>query len=287
MSGTVQRPPGRPAGALRSRRIALALALGWIGLLVILALFADVLPLPGPERPVGRAGTPPFTAAGPWLGTDGIGRDLASRLVYGVRISMMVSIGATAIAVVIGVVMGLLSAYLKGPIEAAINILTDVVLSFPPLLLLLALSTVVRPGVSTLVISLGLLFVPPFARLARATAMAQLNRDYITAARALGASHARILFRELLPNCIQPVISYSVVVIALIVVIEGSLSFLGVGVPPPAPSWGGMIADGKERLDTAAYMVIVPSIMIFLTVFAFNTVGDMLRRRASQGGGEA
>ena len=290
MAVTIGDPATRPARASRpprhslGRRFGYALALGWIGLLLLLAAFADLLPLPGIDEPVGGPSIPPFSGDGPLLGTDAIGRDIAARLVYGIRISLAVGLGATAIAIVIGVLLGLIAAYARGPIEAGINVVTDTVLSFPPLLLLLALATVVKPGVPTLTIALGLLFVPPFVRLTRASALGQLRRDYITAARSLGAGHLRIIFKELLPNSIQPVISYSVVVIALIIVIEGSLSFLGVGVPAPAPSWGSMIASGKDNLSRAPYLVIAPSLMIFFTVFAFNTVGDHLRRRLSAGG---
>ncbi|KAA9143752.1 ABC transporter permease, partial [Microbacterium lushaniae] len=204
----------------------------------------------------------------------------------GIRISLAVGIGATVIALVLGVLLGLIAANARGKIEALINVLADTVLSFPPLLLLMALATVVVPGVPTLVFALGFLFVPPFLRLTRSAALAQMSRDYITAARTLGAGRARIVFRELLPNSIQPVVSYAVVVIAVIIVIEGSLSFLGVGVPPPAPSWGSMIASGKDNLSRAPYLIVAPSLMIFLTVLSFNTVGDHLRRRLSGTGAE-
>ena len=264
----------RPPRFTLTRRVGFMLAVAWIALLTLLALVADLLPIPAIDEPVGGPSIPPFSGEGPLLGTDAIGRDIASRLIHGVRISLAVGVGATAIAVVVGVLLGLLAAYTRGAVERIINVLTDTVLSFPPLLLLLALATVVTPGVPTLVIALGFLFVPPFVRLTRAAALSQLGRDYITAARSLGAGHARILFRELLPNSIQPIISYSVVVVALIIVIEGSLSFLGVGVPAPAPSWGSMIASGKDNLTRAPYLVIAPSLMIFLTVFAFNTIGN-------------
>lgn len=289
MAITLEDPATRPARVSRPprhalvRRIGLGLAVAWIAMLALLALVADLLPLPAIDEPVGGPSIPPFSGEGPLLGTDAIGRDMASRLIHGIRISMAVGVGATTIAIVLGVLLGLVAAYARGVVERIINVITDAVLSFPPLLLLLALATVVTPGVPTLVVALGLLFVPPFVRLTRASALGQLGRDYITAARSLGAGHLRIIFRELLPNSIQPIISYSVVVIALIIVIEGSLSFLGVGVPAPAPSWGSMIASGKDNLSRAPYLVIAPSLMIFFTVFAFNTLGDHLRRRLSGG----
>lgn len=263
--------------ARRRWPVSFWLAAGWVGLLALLALVADLLPLPAYDAPAGPPGQPPFTAYPEILGTDSIGRSVLSRLIHGARISLLVSIGATLVACTIGGLLGLLSAYLRGAAEEVIGVVMDTILAFPPLLLLLALAAVVSPGVGTLVASLGLLFVPPFARLARANALGQLSRVYVLAARAMGAGHGRLLFRELLPNCVLPVASYGVVMMALMIVIEGSLSFLGVGIPPPAPSWGAMIAQGKDYLYTAPAMVLVPCVVMFLTVLSFNTMGERLR----------
>jgi peptide/nickel transport system permease protein len=261
----------------KRRRWELYIPLGWIALLVFLAFTADLLPIAEPNAPVGSPNIPPFSPSALLLGTDSFGRDVGSRLIHGIRISLAVSAGATAIAAALGVLLGLLAAYVRGPLERIISVVIDTLLAFPPLLLLMAIATIIRPGVPTLILTLGVLFIPPFARLARASAISQLQRDYITAARSLGAGHLRILFKEVLPNSIQPVISYSAVVMALVIVIEGSLSFLGVGVPPPAPSWGSMIATGKEHLTRAPFLVVLPSLMICLTVLSFNVVGDSLR----------
>lgn len=255
------------------------LAVGWLGLLALLALTADVLPIAAYDAPVGPPARPPFSAFPEFLGTDGIGRSVLSRLVHGTQISLLVGLGATATACVLGSLLGLVSAYRRGAVEEVVGVVTDTILAFPPLLLLLALAAVARPGVGTLVVSLGLLFVPPFVRIARATALSQLGRTYVLAARAMGAGHGRLLARELLPNTVPPVASYAVVMMALMIVVEGSLSFLGVGIPPPAPSWGAMIAEGKDFLYTAPYLVLVPCVVIFLTVLSFNTVGERLRAR--------
>jgi peptide/nickel transport system permease protein len=276
MSATTEIRTIRP---LRRSRppVSFVLAAVWVGLLVVLAIAADWLPLTPPDAPVGAPSLPPFSPDAPLLGTDAFGRDVLSRLVFGIRISFSVSIGATAIAAVCGMVLGLVAAYSRGAVERGIAILLDAVLAFPPLLLLMAIAAIARPGVSTLIVALGVLFIPPFARLIRAAALSQLQRDYVKAARALGAGHIRVMVREVLPNSIQPLISYAAVVMALVIVIEGSLSFLGVGVPPPAPSWGSMIAGGKEFLATAPYLVAVPAIMICVTVLALNVIGDRLR----------
>ncbi|MFG1943930.1 ABC transporter permease [Nonomuraea sp. NPDC048826] len=271
----------------RRRSIAPWPASGWLGLLGLLALGVHLLPLAAPDAPVGAPNLPPFAAFPEFLGTDGIGRSVLSRLVHGARISLTVSIGATLLATVVGGLLGVLAAYLRGVAESVIGVLLDAVLAFPPLLLLLALAAVVRPGVGTLVASLGLLFVPPFARLAKAAALARLNREYVVAAEALGAGHGRLLFRELLPGCVPPVASYAVVMAALMIMVEGALSFLGVGIPPPAPSWGAMIAAGKDFLAPEPQLVLVPCAAMFLTVLSFNTVGERLRERVDPGAGDA
>lgn len=269
----------RRARESRSRGVALWCALGWLGLLAVLAVVVDVLPLPAYDAPAGDAATPAFQTFPEFLGTDGVGRSVLSRLVHGARISLTVSVGATLIAGVVGGLIGMLAAYWRGAVEAVADVLIDTMLAFPPLLLLLALAAVVRPGVTTLTVSLGVLFVPPFARLAKATTRAQLSREYVVAARAMGAGHGRLLFRELLPNCLPPIAAYGVVVMALVIVIEGALSFLGVGVPPPSPSWGAMIAGGKDALYDAPSLVLVPCAAMFLTVLALNAIGERLRTR--------
>ncbi|MFC5819507.1 ABC transporter permease [Nonomuraea harbinensis] len=266
---------------------ALWLASGWLGLLGLLALGVGLLPLPAPDAPVGGPNLPPFASFPEILGTDGIGRSVLSRLIHGARISLTVSIGATLLAAVLGGLLGVLAAYLRGFAESVIGVVLDAILAFPPLLLLLALAAVVRPGVGTLVASLGLLFVPPFARLAKAAALARLNREYVVAAEALGAGHGRLLFRELMPGCVPPVASYAVVMAALMIMVEGALSFLGVGIPPPAPSWGAMIAAGKDFLAMSPQLVLVPCAAMFLTVLSFNTVGEHLRARVDPGAGDA
>jgi peptide/nickel transport system permease protein len=278
---------GTPGGgAVRSRRrggLGLWLAGGWLVLLAVVAVSVGLLPLAAPDAPVGGPNVPPFTAFPEVLGTDGIGRSVLSRLAHGARISLAVSFGATLLAAVGGTLLGVLAAYLRGFAEAVIGVLLDATLAFPPLLLLLALAAVVRPGIWTLVASLGLLFVPPFARLAKATALGRLGREYVVAAQALGAGHGRLLFRELLPGCVPPVASYAVVMAALMIMMEGALSFLGVGIPPPAPSWGAMIASGKDFLAMAPQLVLVPCAAMFLTVLSLNTVGERLRARVDQG----
>lgn len=152
-------------------------------------------------------------------------------------------------------------------------------LAFPPLILLLALSSILTPSVTTMLVGLSIVVIPSFIRLARASTLTWSSREFVRAARNMGAGHSRILFREILPNVLAPLASYLPIVMAAMIVAEGSLSFLGMGVPPPQPSWGGMISDGKDLIAEAPHLVFVPAIAIFFTVFALNQVGDFLRSK--------
>ena len=155
----------------------------------------------------------------------------------------------------------------------------DTMLAFPPLVLLLAITTVMTQSFRTLIIGLGVVSIPAFARLSRANTLPFAQREFVVAARSMGARHGRILFREILPNVLFPVGSYAFIVLAAIIVGEGSLSFLGLGIPPPQPSWGGMIASGRNLLATDPYLVFLPAMALLLTVFSFNIIGDRARRR--------
>ncbi|MGI5326939.1 ABC transporter permease [Actinomadura nitritigenes] len=255
------------------------LAAAWLVLLVVVAVLAGLLPFAPYDKPVGVPGRPPSLTSAEFLGTDRIGRSILSRVVYGARISLLVGAIATVTGAVVGGLAGLLAAYYRGWVEWVVGVLSDTFLAFPPLLLLLALAAMVRPSAWTLAPAIGLVLIPAFARLAKANALAQMNEEYVLAARAMGARAGRVLFREILPNCIMAVVSYAVVMLAMVIVIEGSLSFLGVGVPPPTPSWGALIADGKDELYVHPHLVLVPCAVMVLTIYCLNVVGDRLRRR--------
>jgi len=264
----------------KRRDVGAVFGAAWIALVVLAAIFADVLPLPDPNAVTNAFSAPPGGAH--LLGTDAIGRDVLSRIVHGARISMAVAIGATSIAMVIGVTLGMVAGYFRGAADSAIGIAVNFMLSFPPLIFLIAMVTALQPGLVTLVVALALLGVPNFARVARANTIAFADREFVTAAKALGARPIRILTRELLVNVMLPVMSLALVVMATLVVAEGSLSFLGVGVPPPAPSWGGMLAAGRESLREHPLLVLIPALFFFLTVFAFNRLGDWARGRVGR-----
>jgi len=263
----------------RPRDILVKLAAGWLILIVLLALFASVLPIPAYDVRIDRPALGPSLDLARLLGTDALGRSTLSRLIYGARVSLAVGFVSVLIGMVIGGTLGLLAGYLRGVFEKIANILTDSLLAYPPLVLLLALTSTMGSSLRSLVISLGLLAVPTFTRLARANTMAFAQREFVTASRALGGRRLRIVFREILPNVVFPVASYAFVMAAVLIVAEGSLSFLGLGIPPPSPSWGGMIAAAKDRLATQPQLVFIPAAAMFLTIFALNVVGDRARRR--------
>lgn len=252
-------------------------ACGWLVIVAAMVAFADLLPA-AYDRPVGESHLPPFRAWPEILGTDFLGRSTLSRVAAGARTSVIVSVVPVAIGIVVGGLLGLAAAYFRGVVETVTDIVADALLAFPPLLLLLMLATVSRhPGVWTIALGLALPAVPGFYRLTKANAIAQAKREYVVVARAMGARPGRIMFRELLPNVVGTLLSYAVVVMALMIVAEGSLSFLGVGVPDPEPSWGGMVFKEKDHLEDHPGQVFVPCAVLFLTVFSLNVIGDRLR----------
>jgi peptide/nickel transport system permease protein len=284
MTGVESRPAAVAAPVARRRRVrwSLVAALVWAGLVVILAVFADVLPIPGYDQPVSGAATPPFQNWPEFLGTDDIGRSVLARVIYGTRVSLTVSVIATAVGLGIGTLAGLAAAYFRGPVAAVIGLVSDVMLAFPVLVLLLAVAAVIRPSMISLAVLLGVISVPACQRIAGANARAQLGRDYILAARELGVPGPRLLLREVLPNIVNSLIAFGFLLVAFFMVFEGALDFLGVGVPPPRPSWGAMIAAGVPNIQTEAYIVFVPATVLFITVFAFNTISDRLRERLDE-----
>jgi len=252
------------------------LAVAWIGIVVAAAIAADWLPLGSPsdmDLLARRAGPSPDH----WLGADALGRDILSRLVFGARISLTVGLIAPLLGLVIGGSLGMLAGYFRGRVETLVVGGIDVLLAFPPLVLALAITTYLGQSVLNITIILGILSIPTLTRVARAATLTFAEREFVTAARALGAGHGRILMRELLPNIALPLTAFFLLAVAVIIVVEGALSFLGLGVPAPAPSWGGMIAEGRDSLDTAPSIAFLPAGTMFLTVLAFNIIGDRLR----------
>jgi peptide/nickel transport system permease protein len=251
-------------------------AFGWMVFVFALALFADVLPLPSPTDMDMLERRAPFSASH-WLGTDGLGRDELSRVIYGARVSLVVGLCAPVIGLTIGGALGLLAGYFRGRFESFVVGSMDVLLAFPPLIFALAVTAYLGQSILNLTCVLGVLNIPAFMRVARAATLTLARREFVIAAQALGASHARILLRELLPNVMLPLLAFFLLGVAVNIVVEGALSFLGLGVPPPISSWGSMIGEGRESLDVAPWLAFIPAIVMFLTVLSFNLVGDTLR----------
>ena len=264
--------------ARKGRRLGMLFwaAIGWLLFVFAVAIFATVLPLPSPTDMDMLERRAPFSAEH-WLGTDGLGRDELSRLIYGARISLVVGVCAPVIGLVIGGALGMLAGYFRGRFESMVVGSMDVLLAFPPLILALAVTAYLGQSIFNLTLILGALSVPAFMRVARAATLTLARREFVIAAQALGATHARILLRELLPNVMLPLLAFFLLGVAVIIVVEGSLSFLGLGVPPPISSWGSMIGEGRESLDVAPRLAFLPAAAMFLTVLSFNLVGDTLR----------
>ena len=252
------------------------MAVGWMVLVFALAIFAPVLPLSSPTDMDMLDRRAAFSSLH-LLGTDGLGRDELARLIYGARISLVVGLCAPVIGLTIGGALGMLAGYFRGRFESLAVGSMDVLLAFPPLILTLAVAAFLGQSVFNLTCILGILGIPTFMRVARAATLTLARREFVIAAQALGATHARILLRELLPNVALPSLAFFLLGVAVFIVVEGSLSFLGFGVPPPISSWGSMIGEGRESLDVAPRLAFLPAIAMFLTVLSFNIVGDTIR----------
>ena len=264
--------------AVRTRRIkpSLALPLAWVAIVVFAAVAADWLPLADPanQELVQRRKLPNATY---WLGTDNLGRDMLSRIVYGARTSLIVGLCAPLFGFFIGGTIGMCAGYFRGKIDLLAVGFIDILLAFPALVLALTFVAYLGQSLFNVTLALGILSIPAAARVARANTMAWASRDFVLAARTIGASNWRILTREILPNLLPPLFAFWLVAMSVIIVAEGALSFLGLGIPAPKPSWGGMIADGREALDVAPHTALIPAAVMFLTVLSLNFLGDMVR----------
>ena len=278
LSATIPREisPGRRALDRLARRRGAMIALGVVLFFVILALLAPGI---APYDPLATSWSAVRKApsAGHWFGTDEIGRDVLSRVVWGTRASLLAGVVSVSISLVFGVPIGLAAGYLGGWIDALISRMTDAMLACPFLILAIAFAAFLGPSLTNAMIAIGISAMPIFIRLTRAQVLSAKAEDYVEAARALGNPHLRIALRHIFPNIVAPLIVQATLAIAAAVIAEASLSFLGLGQQPPAPSWGSMLNTARNYVDQAPWMAIWPGVSIFLLVLSFNLLGDGLR----------
>jgi len=268
--------PQRRAWRRLLRRGGALLGLAVVGFFVLLALFA---PWIAPYDPLATSWS--AVRAGPsaahWFGADELGRDVLSRIVWGARASLLAGVVSVSISLALGVPIGMAAGYLGRWIDALISRITDAMLACPFLILAIALAAFLGPSLTNAMIAIGISATPIFIRLTRAQVLAAKAEDYVEAARALGNPHLRIALRHILPNIVAPLIVQATLAIAAAVIAEASLSFLGLGQQPPAPSWGSMLNTARNYVDQAPWMAIWPGVSIFLLVLSFNLLGDGLR----------
>jgi peptide/nickel transport system permease protein len=272
-------------------------AFAFIVLLVIVALAAPlIVKLVGARPPneqntskyLDSFGTPTGPSSTNIFGVDELGRDVFSRVLYGARVSLEVAVVSTGVAVVIGVIVGMAAGFFRGWVDTVLSRIMDVVLAFPILLLAIGLASacslgkgclggLIKPGLPVLIVVIALASWPYIGRIIRGQVLSLREKEFIEASRSLGASNSRIIFRELLPNLVAPIIVYTTLILPTNVLFEAALSFLGVGVQPPTSSWGQMIASAVPIFDSAWWYMVFPGVALVLTVLAFNLVGDGLQ----------
>jgi peptide/nickel transport system permease protein len=231
-----------------------------------------------PSRPSLNSTMTCLSGDGGLLGTDSIGRSNLARILFGARTSLLIAVGATAVGALLGLLLGAFAGYYRKAIDAGSTIITNTIASVPAILLMLALITAIGPSVIGLILALGVVLSEMFVRVVRGAVIATAERDYVLAARALGASDFRVLTREVLPNILPVLLSVVPLAMAIAILVESSLSFLGYGVPPPFPSWGGMISEAASIMRGSPWAMITPVTVLFLTIFSLNTIGDRLSR---------
>jgi peptide/nickel transport system permease protein len=267
---------------------------GIVLVLVIMGVLAPAISPFDPNRQnlLGAMQAPQWLAGAHFLGTDHVGRDILSRIFYGARISLVIAITVVVISGIVGVGLGAISGYFAGKIDFAIQKLVEVVWAFPPLLLAIAIMAFFGQGLGILIFALVIQRWIPYCRVARGQALSLRSRDFVHAARSLGARNTRIVMKHILPNLMQAATVIGTFAMATAIIAEASLSFLGLGVPPSIPTWGGMLADGRAYISTSWWLALFPGLCIFFTVLGINLLGDGMRdifdprlKRSGQGMG--
>lgn len=258
---------------LRKPRVAIPL-----GFLVILAIISAAAPIVAPHSPMRLQGIPLQSPGGEYLlGTDDFGRDVLSRLIYAGRVSLGVAVGSVGIAAVAGITLGLIAGYFRGYIETLIMRSMDLLLSFPTIVLAIAMVAFLGPSIRNLIIIIGIIYTPRFVRVVYGASLSLAEADFVSAAKVIGASDARILRTAVLPNVMAPIFVQVSLSLGFAILVESGLSFLGLGAQPPTPSWGNMISGARPFMELYPHLLIFPSAVIGLTILMLNTLGDGLR----------
>ncbi|WP_339721831.1 dipeptide ABC transporter permease DppC [Marinomonas primoryensis] len=253
-----------------------------IALIFFMAIFANFVAPHSPSDQYRDALLlpPAWLEGGNWsfvLGTDDVGRDILSRLIYGSRLSIAVGIVAVTASLVIGILLGLVAGYFKGMIDTAIMRIVDIMLAMPSLLLAIAIVAILGPSIVNAALAISIVSLPHYVRLTRAATMSEMSRDYVTSSRVIGASPLRLMFVCILPNCLAPLIVQATLGFSSAILDMAALGFLGLGAQPPTPEWGSMLANALQFVQRAWWVVTFPGLMILITVLAFNLMGDGLR----------
>jgi len=266
MRGRLLRVVGHPAGALGAVLVLL---------LIVMALAA---PLLSPHSPVTQSFKRLLSPRGfNLLGTDEFGRDILSRIIFGARISLEVGVIAVGVALLLGGALGLLSGYYLGVVDSLIQRVVDMLLAIPSVILIIAISGVIGPSMTTSMLAIGIVYSPAFSRVVRGSTLVVGKEQYMESARAVGASPSRLIVRHVLPNVVAPVIVQVTLSFSTAILAEATLSYLGLGTQPPDPSWGTMLASGRKFMDLAPWLTVFPGLAIMLAVLGFNLLGDALR----------
>jgi peptide/nickel transport system permease protein len=260
---------------LRSNRSVL-IGFGIIFFFVLLAVLAPVLPIPNPTKTEWSAVRKPPSISH-WLGTDDIGRDELARMIWGAQASLLAGVVSVMITIVVSVPVGLVAGYFGGWVDQVISRITDALLATPFLILAIALAAFLGPSLTNAMVAIGVSAMPIFIRVTRGQVLAVKTEDYVESARAIGLGHFRIITHYILPNVFSAILVQSTLSVAVAIIAEASLSFLGLGQQPPAPSWGSMLNTARDFLEQAPWMALWPGIAIFLVVIGFNLLGDGLR----------
>lgn len=261
-----------------ARKPKAVFGLSMLFLLVVAGVFAPwIAPFDPARQDLMMAMTAPQWSGPHFLGTDHVGRDLLSRIIYGARVSLVIAVAVVIFSGVVGVTLGVISGYFGGWVDSLTQKVLEVMWAFPPLLLAISIVAFLGQSLGILILALASQRWIPYCRLARAEALSLREREFVMAARSLGAGHARILCSHILPNLLQSALIVGTFAMATAIIAEASLSFLGLGVPPSTPTWGGMLADARSYISTAWWMALFPGLAIFATVLGINLLGDVLR----------